>query len=176
MEEESSGYLFWRCQRDRDIWSMSALFRESLVQHFGSFMDMLWYVALLQRALEYLGENQACLEVSVSPKQSAVNVKWTPPSPTRYKINVDGAMSKEQQIAGVGILIRDDEGHLIGACNKKIEAPLGAIEAEAKAAELGLQFVKDMSIQDFTLESNSLMLVNALKDLSPPHSSIAALV
>lgn len=65
---------------------------------------------------------------------------------------------------------------MIGACSKKIEAPLGAIEAEAKAAELGLQFAKDMSIQDFTLESDALTLINALKDLSPPPSSVAALV
>ena len=36
----------------------------------------------------------------------------------------------------------------VGACSKKIEAPLGAIEAEAKASELGLQFAKDMSIHD----------------------------
>lgn len=90
-------------------------------------------------------------------------MKWTPPSPTRYKINVDGVVSKEQRIAGVGILIRDDEGRLIGACSKKIKAPLGPIEAEAKAAELGLQFAKDMSIQDFTLESDSLTLINTLR-------------
>ena len=33
-----------------------------------------------------------------------------------------------------------------------------------------------MSIQDFTLESDSLSLVNALRDLSPPPLSVAALV
>ncbi|XP_075640428.1 uncharacterized protein LOC142612197 [Castanea sativa] len=121
-------------------------------------------------------EYQACLEAPVSPKQSTGTVKWTPPSPTRYKINMDGAVNKEQQILGVVILIKDDEGRLIGACSKKIEAPLGAIDDEAKAAELGLLFAKDMSIQDFTLESDSLTLINALKDLSPPPSSIAALV
>ena len=50
-------------------------------------------------------------------------------------------------MAGVGILIRDEEGRLVGACSKKIEAPLGAIiEVEAKAAEIGLHFAKDMSI------------------------------
>ncbi|KAL0009025.1 hypothetical protein SO802_010527 [Lithocarpus litseifolius] len=79
-------------------------------------------------------------------------------------------------MTSVGILISDDEGHLIGACSKKLEAPLGTIEAEAMTVELGLQFAKDMSIQDFTLESDSLMLINALQDLSPPPSSVAALV
>nr|POE93121.1 hypothetical protein CFP56_58925 [Quercus suber] len=34
----------------------------------------------------------------------------------------------------------------------------------------------DVSIQDFTLESDSLSLVNALSDLSPPPLSVAALV
>ena len=50
---------------------------------------------------------------------------WMPhsPSPSRYKINVDGAMFKEQKMARVGILIRDAAGQLIGACSKKIDAP-----------------------------------------------------
>ena len=65
-------------------------------------------------------------------------------------------------MAGVGILIRDTEGHLIGACSRKLKAPLGAIEVEAKAVELGLLFARDVSIQDFTLESNLLTLINAL--------------
>ena len=87
---------------------------------------------------------------------------WTPPSPGQYKINVDGVVFKEQKMAGVGIIIRDDAGQLISACSKKIDAPLGAIEVEAKAVEMGLQFAKDMFIQDFTLETDSLSLVNAL--------------
>ena len=54
---------------------------------------------------------------------------------------------------------------------------MGAIEAEAQAVELGLMFARDLSIQDFTLESDFLLtLINALQDLSPPPSSVAALV
>ena len=53
---------------------------------------------------------------------------------------------------------------------------MGGIEVEAKAVELGLMFARDLSIQDFTLESDSLTLINALQDLSPPPSSVAALV
>ena len=55
-------------------------------------------------------------------------------------------------------------------------APLGAIVAKAKAFEVGLQFAKDMLIQDFILEGDSQVLVNALKDLSPPPSFVATLV
>ena len=75
---------------------------------------------------------------------------------------MDGAVFKKQRMAGVGILIGDAEGQLIGACSRKLEVPLGAIEAEAEAMELGLMFARDLSIQDFTLESGLLMLINAL--------------
>ena len=65
-------------------------------------------------------------------------------------------------MASVGILIRDAKGQLIRACSRKLEVPLGAIEAEAMALELGHMFERDLSIQDFTLESDSLTLINAL--------------
>ena len=132
--------------------------------------------SLLQGALEYLDAYQTCVVELGCPKQPVEPAKWKPPSPDRYKINVDGAVFKEQRMAGVGILIRDAEGHLIGACSRKLEAPLGAVEAEAKAMELGLLFARDLSIQDFNLESDSLTLINALQDLSPPPSLVAALV
>ena len=58
-------------------------------------------------------------------------------------------------------------GSVIRAWSKKILAPLGAIEAEANAIELALQFAKDLLMQDFILESDSMTLVNALKESLP---------
>ena len=100
---------------------------------------------------------------------------WTPPH-NSYKINVEGAVFAAHKSAGVGILIRDDGGRLVRACSKKLLAPLGAVQAEAKAIELGLQFAKDMLIQEFVLLSDSLILVNALKEVTPPPTAVAALV
>ena len=42
--------------------------------------------------------------------------------------------------------------------------------------EVGLQFAKDLSIQDFIIEGDSLLVINALKELSPPPSSVAAII
>ncbi|KAL0006702.1 hypothetical protein SO802_008204 [Lithocarpus litseifolius] len=72
--------------------------------------------------------------------------------------------------------LRDSAGRIIGACSKNIKAPLEAMEAEAKAVEFGLHFAGDFMIQEFVLESDSLTLINALKETSPPPSSIAAVV
>ncbi|XP_075662952.1 uncharacterized protein LOC142632436 [Castanea sativa] len=94
----------------------------------------------------------------------------------RYKINLDGVVFALQKSVGIGVLIRDSEGRLAGACSKKIQAPLGAVEEEAKAVEFGLHFVKDMMIQDFILKGDSLAFMNALKEISPPPSSVAAVV
>ena len=68
---------------------------------------------------------------------------------------MDGAVFASQKMASVGVLIRDAEGRLTGACSKKIMAPLGAIEAEAKVVKVGLQLANDFSIQDFTLKGDS---------------------
>ena len=76
----------------------------------------------------------------------------------------------------MGVLIKDSEGRVVGACSKKIQALLGAMEVEAKAVEFGLKFAKDMLIQDFILEGDSLILMNALNEISPPPSLVVAVV
>ena len=103
---------------------------------------------------------------------------WIPPPPQHYKINVDGAVFGAQKAAGIGILIRDAEGSVVGACSKKINAPLGAMEVEAKALGAGVQFAKDLLIHDILLESDSLNLINDLLELNPPPSraSVAAIL
>ncbi|KAL0015359.1 hypothetical protein SO802_002428 [Lithocarpus litseifolius] len=68
------------------------------------------------------------------------------------------------------------EGRVVGACSKKIMAPLGAMETEAKAFEFGLQFVRDILIHDLVLEGDSLVIVNALMEASPPLASVAAVL
>ena len=44
---------------------------------------------------------------------------WFPPPPITYKINVDVAICAAEKSTGVGILIQDEGGRLIGACSKK---------------------------------------------------------
>ena len=50
--------------------------------------------------------------------------------------------------------------------SKKIQAPLGPLEVEAKAFEAGVQLARDMGYQDIILEGDSLILVRALYGLS----------
>ena len=131
--------------------------------------------ALIDGALAYLKDYHSCVAVTTRKVEKKQAV-WTPPPTNLYKINVDGAVFTALGAAGVRFLIHDGNGNVIGACCKKFQAPFEAIEAEAKAIELALQMANDLLIQEFILESNSLILVNALKECSPPPIVVAAVV
>ena len=90
---------------------------------------------------------------------------WTPPSVTNFKVNVDGVIFSEQRAVGIGVVVQDDQGRVAATISKRINEHLGAVEAEAKAFEAGLQFAKDIGIQDFILEGDSLIIHRALSDL-----------
>lgn len=103
------------------------------------------------------------------------NVTWTPPPPSLFKINVDGALSKSSGSIGIGVVIRDDAGWVVAALCKRIHAPLGPLELEAKAFEAGFLLARDIDLQDIVLERDSLVIVRALCGLSNLPSSVDAL-
>ena len=130
---------------------------------------------LVYKALEYLSKYQEGVREVTKPSLISP-IHWSPPLLDKFKINVDGAVFASQKTSRVGVLIKDSEGRVVGACSKKIQAPFGAVKAKAKAVEFGLQFAREMVIQEFILEGDSLVLINALKEISPPPSSIATIV
>ena len=72
-----------------------------------------------------------------------------------------------------------DSGFLwTGHCcfEQKINALLGAMEVEAKAFEASLEFARDVVVQEFILEGDSVVIFNAFCGFSTPPSSIASIV
>ncbi|XP_050277759.1 uncharacterized protein LOC126719221 [Quercus robur] len=103
-------------------------------------------------------------------------VAWAPPSASRYKVNVDGAVFASRKSVGVGVLIRDSYGQVVAAISKKINAPLGPLEAEVKAWEEGVKFVREVGVYDFKLEGDSLVVFNALRGLSTTHAAVESVI
>ena len=103
-------------------------------------------------------------------------ISWHPPLVNLFKINVDDVVFSTQKAVDVGVIIRDDKGRIEATMSKKIHALLGAVGAEAKAFEVGMQFAEDNGIQDVVLERDSLIIHCALCELSTLPSSVASIV
>lgn len=80
-----------------------------------------------------------------------------------YKVNVDAAVFKEQRCCGIGVVIRNDKGQMMGALCKKIFLPWGALEVEAKAAKTSILLAWDLGLKDIMVERDSQVMMNALK-------------
>ena len=132
---------------------------------------------LVRGAAQYLEEFYAANRVEEGARNSSTQpVKWTPPQGQILKANVDGAVFAELKAVGIGVVIRDMEGNVKAALSKKINAPLGSVEAEAKAFEIGIQLVKDMGIMEVLIEGDSLIVQRALNELASPPPSVDAVI
>ena len=87
---------------------------------------------------------------------------WSPPIAPSLKFNVDGAIFAELHSMGVGVIARGWNGRFVAAMCKKIHAPLGPLEAESKAVEVGLQFAKQLRFSNSIIEGDSLIVSRAV--------------
>ena len=103
-------------------------------------------------------------------------VAWTLPRKDWYKINVDDAVFEEQGSCGIGVVIRNDRGLLMGALSKKLDLPLGALEVEAKAFEEGILLAGDLGLGNICLEGDAKLVTDALVGICPPPTSIHMII
>ena len=92
-----------------------------------------------QKAQTLLAELKGANHVIASPRME-MNDSWTSLMAPNYKVNVDGTVFSLIRGSGVGLVIRDHEGRVAVAMNKKLLQPLGPLEIEAKIMEIGVSF------------------------------------
>lgn len=114
-------------------------------------------LAIVRSSLRIFDDYQAANE-KPQPMRTVTSkeTKWRPLQPGSYKVNVDGAVFTKGKQVGIGVVIRDSMGDVIAALSQKLARPLGVVETEAKAKEVGIQFVLDVGVKDVILESDSL--------------------
>ena len=104
------------------------------------------------------------------------NQAWSPPREGWYKANVDGAVFRETNSCGIGVVIRNDQGQIMGAMSKKRNLPLGAVEVETKVFEEGLLLAGDLGLKQIILEGDAQIVTNALLGKCLPPTSIQIII
>ena len=83
--------------------------------------------------------------VLVPIRTSSTN-RWCPPNPQYYKANFNGAVFKLSNIAGLGMVIRDSRGDILGAMSVCVPLPQSVPEVEALACRHVISFVVNLGL------------------------------
>ncbi|XP_063946052.1 uncharacterized protein LOC135151500 [Daucus carota subsp. sativus] len=90
-------------------------------------------------------------------------VVWQPPPPGHFKLNVDAALHKGEGQFALGLILRNDAGVFVKGKNMKVAGEVSVMEAEARGVLEAIKWVEDSGIQCVIVESDSLLVVQALK-------------
>ncbi|XP_075645278.1 uncharacterized protein LOC142616283 [Castanea sativa] len=85
----------------------------------------------------------------------------TPPWP-KLKVNFDGAVFRENQRAGVGVIVRDAEGRVSASMAESFHLPFSVAAVEVLAAKKALQLTKDLGFHSIILEGDSKIAIDGL--------------
>ena len=93
-----------------------------------------------------------------------VQQRWEPLPANFVKINFDRAVFSKDKFSGVGAVIRDENGLVLGSCSKHLPQAYNAVEVEALAAATALALAEDLGMQRVILEGDSLVIIKALRE------------
>ena len=107
----------------------------------------------VERLQDYHSVLDEPLFSSVGPIPSAT--QWVPPENPLFKVNHDGALFRYTSTAGLGAVIKDHEGHLIGALSKRIHLPLSMDDVEALACRRAVTFAAEIGLREVVVKGDS---------------------
>ncbi|XP_041011374.1 uncharacterized protein LOC121255162 [Juglans microcarpa x Juglans regia] len=85
--------------------------------------------------------------------------RWKPPPSRVPKLNIDGALFHDQCRLGVGMILRDEGGHVIFTASRPEHELSDPMEIELLAVLSGLHICFPLGLCDLQVESDSLLVV-----------------
>ncbi|KAL8114965.1 hypothetical protein AgCh_021696 [Apium graveolens] len=88
---------------------------------------------------------------------------WVAPQMVTIKVNVDAAIFKDPSAFGVGLIARDSRGELMYACSTYYKDDVSPELAEVLAIKEALSWIMEQAWEEFQLESDCLVAVQAIR-------------
>ena len=84
-------------------------------------------------------------------RQAATVHHWCPPPHARFKANFNSAVFQSSNEAGIGVVIHDHRGEIIGSLSLHIPHPPTIAEVEALACRRAVLFAKELCFHEVLL-------------------------
>ena len=81
-------------------------------------------------------------------------------------MNFDGALFCQEHRAGIGVVIRNEEGVVIASLSHQIHLPSTVLEVETMATRRALEFAMEIGVHKVILEGDCEILTKALQSNS----------
>ena len=91
-----------------------------------------WCIFRKVRMMALFGASSPTTATSALVSATHCKQVWSPPAGSVFKVSVDGAVFAQQRKSGVGVVIRNCEGLLMGALSMKLNQQLGSLEIRSK--------------------------------------------
>ena len=78
-------------------------------------------------------------------------------------MNFDGAMHKDIGAAGVGVVVRNHQGHAVAAYTERFHLPPTLAIIEALAAKATVHLALELKLDQISFEGDSEIIIKALQ-------------
>ena len=110
------------------------------------------------------------------PSPSPIPVKWSPPPESWVKVNFDGALFKETDSAGLGVIIRNDLGLVMAASSQIIPLPTSVEMVEVLAARNAICLARELQFNKVIVEGDSEVVIKSLNSSNVSSTSFGHIV
>ncbi|KAK9992176.1 hypothetical protein SO802_027161 [Lithocarpus litseifolius] len=180
-ETESPLHALWSCPEVEIVWVDLTLWDFRSHVSFGDFKQLVSWLVEEDKQLDLFAFmawsiwHQRNL-VQAEPSSHRLQINWLPPSMNVVKINFDGAVFLKENRSGIGVVVRDENGLVLGSCTKSLSQAYSATEIEAMAAATALVFASELGIRRAILEGDSIVVIKALIEEDYPLNPLGSIL
>uniref|UniRef100_A0A2N9F5C6 RNase H type-1 domain-containing protein n=1 Tax=Fagus sylvatica TaxID=28930 RepID=A0A2N9F5C6_FAGSY len=122
---------------------------------------------ILPRAHALLSEYLAVTTENKPQKPQPPQVRWKPPSSNLFKVNFDGAIFRDSNTGGLGVVIRDNTGMVIATLSQKVTGNHTVEMIEALAARRAIRFAMEVGVTNAEFEGDAETVIRDLCRTDP---------